>query len=135
MREIKKIDENSYLGVFKNVVHKDNYRNYEIFVVKMYLEIPFYMFDLSENHTWYNGYIVIPKDSKYYGMDYYSIEINIHGGFTFAEFIEDEYVIGFDTNHGFDDENTQNVDFVLKELKNAVDQIEKEKELKNKGEK
>lgn len=71
-------------------------------------------------------------------MDYDDInyEIDIHEGFTFSNFIENEYVIGFDTNHASDDKRTQNVDFVLKELKNAVDQIiEKEKEefLKNVG--
>lgn len=135
---MREINENLCLRHFKNIVHKENYRDYLIFVVEINLDIPLPFFDLSENSTWYNGYIVIPNDCKYHDMDYDDInyEIDIHEGFTFSNFIENEYVIGFDTNHASDDERTQNVDFVLKELKNAVDQIiEKEKEefLKNVG--
>lgn len=42
---------------------------------------------------------------------------------TFSGFVDNKYTFGFDTGHLNDDETTQNVEFVLKELKNAVDQI------------
>ena len=114
-----------------NTVKSEIYKNYEIEVIKIINNtFLFGLLNLNDNNAYYNGYITIPKDSKFYGKDYDFIneEIEIHGGFTFSDFVDDKYKIGFDTAHYFDNENTQNVEFVLKELKNAVDQIiEKEK--------
>lgn len=42
---------------------------------------------------------------------------------TFSGFVDNKYTFGFDTGHLNDDETTQTVDFVMKELRNAVDQI------------
>lgn len=102
------------------------YKGYKIYVVKITHEFPILWIDVSDSRTWYNGYIVLPKNSKFYGKEYNFIneEIEVHGGFTFSEFVVDEYTIGFDTAHYFDNVTTQNVDFVLEELKQAVDQIE-----------
>lgn len=114
------------------IIKKENYEGYEIYVLEINTELPIY-WDLTENTTYYNGYIVIPKDSKFYGRNYnfISSEVKIHGEFTFADYIGDEYVAGFDTAHHFDDETTQNVEFVINELRQAVDQIiQKEKENK-----
>lgn len=49
---------------------------------------------------------------------------------TFSGFVDNKYTIGFDTGYLNDDETTQTVDFVLEELKQAVDQIE-ERETSN----
>ena len=111
---------------------KETYKNYEIYALKIKGNLPV-LWDLTENSIYYNDYIVIPKDSKFYGRGYnfISSEVKIHGGFTFADYVGDNYVIGFDTAHYFDDETTQNVEFVMNELRKAVDQIiEKEKENK-----
>ena len=101
------------------------YKGYKIYVLKITYEVPLFWYDMTDNRTYYNGYIVLPENSKFYGKhyDFINKEIEIHGGFTFADFVENEYKIGFDTAHYFDNETTQNVDFVLNKLKNAVDQI------------
>ena len=59
-----------------------------------------FWWDATNSPSYFNGYIVLPKNSKYYGKEYDAInkEIEIHKGFTFSN-------------------------FVLNELKNAVDQI------------
>lgn len=109
-----------------NTVASEIYKNYEIEVVKIINNTFFFgLLNSNDNNAYFNGYIIIPKESKYYEKDFDAIneEIEIHGGFTFADFVENEYKIGFDTAHFFDNETTQNVDFVLEELKQAVDQI------------
>lgn len=114
------------------IIKKEIYEGYEIYVLEINTELPIY-WDLTRNTTYYNGYIVIPKNSKFYGKNYnfISSEVKIHGGFTFADYVGDEYVAGFDTAHYFDDESTQNVEFVMNQLRKAVEQIiEKEKENK-----
>ena len=101
------------------------YKGYKIYVVKITYEVPLFWYDMTDNRTYFNGYIVLPENSKFYGKEYNFIneEIEVHGGFTFADFVENEYEIGFDTAHYFDNITTQNVDFVLEQLKQAVDQI------------
>ena len=113
-----------------NIGTPEIYKGYKILVVKITNEFPIFRVEMTDSRIWYNGYIVIPKTSKFYGKHSNSInkEIKVHGGFTFSDFIEGEYAIGFDTGHSYDNETTQNVNFVLKELKKAVDQIiEKER--------
>lgn len=48
------------------------------------------------------GYISIPTDHPYFSKDYNDIEIDVHGGLTYGENINDEYWIGFDCAHSFD---------------------------------
>jgi hypothetical protein len=86
-------------------------------------------------NTWYTGYLVFNEDSKYYGKEYDEIDIPVHGGWTYSEnelmpviYPEDEvWIIGFDTAHVYDDETTQNVDFVEQELRKAIDNIKENK--------
>ena len=109
-----------------NTVASEIYKNYEIEVIKIINNsFFFWLLNSNDNNAYFNGYIVIPKDSKFYEKHFNDIneEIQIHGGFTFSDFVDDKYKIGFDTIHYFDDETTQNVDYVLNELKRAVDQI------------
>lgn len=109
-----------------NTEVKEIYKNYKIEVVKIINNTFFFgLLNSNDNNAYFNGYIIIPKNSKFYGKDYDFInkEIAIHGGFTFADFVDNKYTIGFDTAHYFDNITTQNVDFVMKELRNAVDQI------------
>lgn len=46
-----------------------------------------------------NGYIVIPPIHPWYKKHYDSIYAEVHGGLTFSEEINEQWVIGFDTNH------------------------------------
>lgn len=114
------------------IIKEEIYEGYEIYVLEINTELPIY-WDLTRNTTYYNGYIVIPKSSKFYDRNYnfISSEVKIHGGFTFTDYVGDNYVIGFDTAHYYDNRTTQNVEFVINELRQAVDQIiQKEKENK-----
>lgn len=118
----------------KQVETEEIYKGYKIYVVKIKNPFPMYLqLDLTTNTNYFNGYIIIPKSSKFYRKHYFSIneEIKVHGGFTFSGFVKEEYTIGFDTGHSFDNETTQNVDFVLEQLKQAVDQIIEKERIKN----
>ena len=109
-----------------NTEKSEIYKNYEIEVIKIINSTFFFwLLNSNDNNAYFNGYIVIPKTSKFYEKHFDAIneEIQIHGGFTFSDFVENEYKIGFDTIHYFDNETTQNIDFVLEELRNSVDQI------------
>lgn len=48
------------------------------------------------------GYCEVPKDHTYWGLDYDQIPIEVHGGLTFSDFIDNEWLIGFDCGHSFD---------------------------------
>ena len=116
------------------IVNEEVYKGYKIYVMEVENNISsLFWWDATNSPSYFNGYIVLTKNSKFYRKHYFSIneEIKIHGDFTFSGFVDNEYTIGFDTAHYFDNENTQNVDFVLEELKQAVDQIiEKDTKIK-----
>lgn len=117
-----------------NTVKSEVYKNFEIAVVKIINNsFFFWLLNSNDNNCYFNGYIIIPKTSKFYEKHFDTIneEIKVHGGFTFSGFVDNEYTIGFDTAHYFDNENTQNVDYVLNELKRAVDQIIEKERIKN----
>ena len=67
------------------------------------------------------GYVGVPKDHPCFGKDYDSVDVNAHGGLTFADFCDDEsrecegichsekyaanevvWWLGFDCAHGWD---------------------------------
>lgn len=50
------------------------------------------------------GYVVIPKNHKYYNVDAYDIDMSVHRGLSYGTFEKDtdEYVIGFDCGHSGD---------------------------------
>ena len=45
------------------------------------------------------GYVKVPKDHPYYGLDYDDMHIDVHGGVTYAEHYKDGFWIGFDCAH------------------------------------
>ena len=66
----------------------------------------------------------------YLNTDYLDIPIECHGGITFKgelkeinPQIDNGIWIGFDTNHIFDDETTQNEEFITEECKRIIDQL------------
>ncbi len=84
---------------------------------------------LGTKHGWGNGYVIIPKGHKLYGVNYEEIDVNVHGGLTFSEFANDldwsempEYskdgwVVGFDTAHLYDNLYNWPEEKVIKETK------------------
>ena len=75
---------------------------------------------------WGNGYVSIPNDSRWFGVEYDDIPVEVHGGLTFSDYADellilpdhiepDTWVIGFDTNHAGDDLNNWPEEEVRKE--------------------
>jgi len=90
-----------------------------------------------------NGYVGLTENHQYYGKDCSKIDIDVHGGLTFAEMGDGEnwpkgyYWIGFDTGHCTDyspgmekiinrgtNEIYKNIDYVTNEVKKLVDQLD-----------
>ena len=79
-----------------------------------------------------NGYVAIPKGHKMWGQPYESIDVEVHGGLTYAEEdkVTGEWVLGFDCNHADDfapklaltlmkyvDKSTEDLEFRMKATK------------------
>jgi len=99
-------------------------------------------------YGWGNGYVLLPTNHPYHGVDYDDIPIQIHGGLTFGEkfnsdgFLEwvgdmeifgsvdfnncDKFngywIIGFDTNHHSDNLENCSLDFVSNEVVRLLEQ-------------
>lgn len=84
------------------------------------------------------GYVDLPKDHKLYGKDYDNIDVNVHGGLTYADYTSDDmWRIGFDCAHAWDkipyDKDILNesiyrtFDYVTNEVNNLVEQIKEYK--------
>ena len=88
------------------------------------------------DNGWGNGYVVIPKDHKLYGIDYDDICVTVHGGLTFGEFatnlnnweeVKDSnngWVVGFDTSHCDDTILNWSKEAVIAETERLKIQIE-----------
>lgn len=111
-----------------DIVLRKNYRGYELIVRKLSFEIWVRTSSwLQQNNDYYCGYVVIPEESPFYGMDYGDLEdcICVHGGLTYSGMIDgiDGYLIGFDCGHGGDNPYIQDEKYTLKECESLVDQI------------
>lgn len=86
------------------------------------------------DHGWGNGYVIIPKGHKYYGVDYDNIPVNVHGGLTFSDYantldwseIKDKegWVVGFDTAHYGDNSINRPRSWVVRETNKLRKQLE-----------
>jgi len=86
---------------------------------------------------WGNGYVVIPKDHKLAGVDYDDIDVDIHGGLTFATIAKDirnwkelpddcddnDWVVGFDCAHFNDNLITCSKSYVESEVESLREQL------------
>lgn len=88
-----------------------------------------------------NGYVAIPKGHPSYGKDYDDIDVDVHGGVTYAKFGCDEpvmgeilrpnselYWIGFDTLHAMDSIEKWPVEAVTLETERMAEQLKQEAE-------
>lgn len=62
---------------------------------------------------WGNGYVLIPKGHKLHGVHYDNIDVDVHGGLTFSDLVDEKWAeklgvskdyigywcVGFDTAH------------------------------------
>lgn len=81
------------------------------------------------------GYVVLTKDNKFYGKDYDYIPVQVHGGLTFSDEVDGEWLIGFDCAHhgditpgcGYEHLDYmgtyKDMDFVKSECESLVEQI------------
>jgi len=72
---------------------------------------------------WGNGYVHIPKTHPLYGKGYDEIDVDVHGGLTYAEKEGESWVVGFDTAHYGDNEENCSKAFVIKETKKLRNQL------------
>lgn len=110
---------------------KEKYRGYKVFVRKVsYEPEEIKKMTLSRDYYyWYCGYVVIPKDHPYYGVDYDEVmekgDIRIHGGLAFSGTFDDidGFLLGFHCNHVGDSPIYQNENYTLNECLDLVDQL------------
>lgn len=80
------------------------------------------------------GYVVVPEGNKWYSQGCDTIDINCHGGLTYASEQDGNWVIGFDCTHygdlapdlikwGIDDCVYRDIEYVTNELKHIVEQL------------
>lgn len=74
-----------------------------------------------------NGYVGLPLGHKYYGMDYDSVDVSVHGGLTWGQEQEIKgekyWVLGFDTHHFGDNKHNWPIYKVVEETKRLKDQL------------
>lgn len=96
--------------------------------------------DFSLNTGWGCGYVVIPRNSPLYGVNYFELDnhVDVHGGLTFGqqvEYLKDRnwsfpeeitqgWVVGFDSGHHQDTIQTWPKERVEMETQNLREQLE-----------
>lgn len=79
-----------------------NFGIYTLGIERKHLDLPFGL-------GWGNGYVLLPKDHPWYGIDYDDIDVNIHGGLTFGTKFESDYFLDWiKDNELFGDVNRDN---------------------------
>ena len=104
------------------------------------------IFDYKFDYGWGNGYVLLPHNHPFYGIDYDDINVNVHGGLTYGKKFESEHflewvegreidgdvtienykkfngywIIGFDTNHFGDNENNCTKNYVMNETNHLM---------------
>jgi len=74
---------------------------------------------------WGNGYVDMPRSHPMYGKHYDEINVDVHGGLTYAEEVEGMWRVGFDTAHLGDCLDNWPKRAVLYEAERLMKQLEK----------
>ena len=95
------------------MIQKDEFKKYTIFEdTHQGCLFRIKLFDQT-NSNHYCGYVRLPEDSEYVGQHYDDIPIKVHGGLTFAEFVGNEFWIGWDYLHSGDkNKNFELIDII-----------------------
>lgn len=86
---------------------------------------------------WGNGYVLIPEGHPLHGKHYDDIDVDVHGGLTFSELVDDEMIekweidaedkgkwcVGFDTAHYQDNLSRWPKEAVQAEADNLMKQL------------
>lgn len=93
---------------------------------------------------WGRGYVVIPKGNVLHGLGTIDLDLDVHGGVTWAEsaritssvpeWVKDtDWIIGFDTSHGGNNPKHHNKEYVEQQTNGLLIELTMlEKELKRK---
>jgi len=88
---------------------------------------------------WGCGYVAIPEGHKYYGVPYYDIPVDVHGGLTYSNHYHDgempdgfswpedfkgHWIVGFDTAHYGDNLITCSESYVEDQTQRLAEQLE-----------
>jgi len=83
------------------------------------------------NDHWYTGYVGVPPTHPLRGKDYYTPNVWVHGGLTFAadtlEGVDapDLWWFGFDCNHAGDDPRYEDLAYATRECESLARQLAK----------
>ena len=109
------------------VVLQKRYAGYDLIVRKVSFEaeeIKPNLFMPSYNR--YFGYVVIPEDNPFYGMNYEPLKsfIRVSDGLSYAGEIDGiGYVLGFNSDHTWNDPHIQIEEYTLNECKRLARQL------------
>lgn len=75
---------------------------------------------------WGNGYVKLPKEHKFYGLDYDEINnyVDVHCGLTYSQQEDEYWVVGFDTAHSMDSLSNWSKEAVEAETIRLKEQLE-----------
>ena len=118
-------------------IYREHYKGFEYWIIRPKVMTPI----RNSESLHLCGYVVIPRDSKYYiSDDYDDYDVECHGGLTFAdslEYLSIPFCIGFDCTHSCDISELEpeyildisakyrDVDFVRSECKSIINQLMK----------
>ena len=109
------------------VVLQKRYAGYDLIVRKVSYEPGHVKIDIfNPNYHRYFGYVVIPEDNPFYGVDYNPLKsfIDVSGGLSYSGEIDGiGYVLGFDCDHTWNDPHIQIEEYTLNECKRLASQL------------
>lgn len=109
------------------VVLQERYRGYELIVRKVSYEPGHVKIDIFKpNYNRCFGYVVIPEDNPFYGVDYHPLKsfIRVNDGLSYSGEIDGiGYVLGFDCDHTWNDPHIQIEEYALKECRSLANNL------------
>ena len=109
------------------VVLQKRYAGYDLIVRKVSYEPGHVKIDIfNPNYHRYFGYVVIPEDNPFYGVDYNPLKsfIDVSGGLSYSGRIDGiGYVLGFNCDHTWNDPHIQIEEYALKECERLARQL------------
>lgn len=111
------------------VVLQERYMGYDLIVEKVSYEPGHVKTDIFKpNYNRYFGYVVIPEDNPFYGVDYNPLKsfIRVSDGLSYSGEIDGiGYVLWFncDHTHSWDDPDIQIEEYALKECKRLANNL------------
>ena len=109
------------------VVLQKKYKGYDLIVEKVSYEPGHVKIDIfNPNYSRYFGYVVIPEDNPFYGVDYNPLKsfIRVRDELSYSGEIDGiGYVLGFDCDHTWNDPHIQIEQYTLNECEKLVDNL------------